>query len=106
MYLRLTFFQVKPGTMDELRNLYNNEVIPAHKRHKGNRFVHLLERLDAKDEGISVTAWDDKAALDTYEGSGEYERLLDKFRTFFAGEPQLRAYEVTASSEPLLLRIF
>jgi len=106
MYLRLTFFQVKPDSMDELRNLYNNEVIPAHKRHKGNRFVHLLERLDAPDEGISVTAWDDKAALDTYEDSGEYERLLDKFRNFFSGEPQLRAYEVTASSEPLLLRIF
>lgn len=106
MYLRLTFFQVKPGAMDELRNLYNNEVIPAHKRHKGNRFVHLLERLDARDEGISVTAWDDKVALDAYEGSGEYERRLNKFRKFFAEEPQLRAYEVTASSEPLLLRIF
>jgi len=31
MYVRMTFFNVKPGKMDELRNLYVNEVIPAHK---------------------------------------------------------------------------
>ena len=106
MYLRLTFFKVKSGEMDGLRNLYNNEVIPGHKRHEGNRFVHLLERLDAPDEGISVTAWDDQPALDAYEDSGEYQRVLDTFRSFFDGEPKLQAYQVTASSEPLLLRIF
>jgi quinol monooxygenase YgiN len=106
MYLRLTFFKAKPGIMEELRNLYNNEVIPTHKKNQGNRFVHLLGRLDAPDEGISVTAWDTQADLDAYERSGVYERLLDKFRAFFDGEPELRAYEVTASSEPLLLRIF
>lgn len=106
MYLRMTFFKVKQETMDELRNLYNNEVIPAHKNHKGNRFVHLLERLDAPNEGISVTAWDNKADLDAYEKSGDYERILAKFEQFFDGEPRLQAYEVTASSEPILLRIF
>ena len=106
MYLRMTFFTVNQGDMDGLRDLYTNEVIPAHKRHKGNRFVHLLERLDAPNEGVSVTAWDDKAALDAFEGSGEYERRLDTFRPFFADEPRLQAYELTASSEPLLLRIF
>jgi len=106
MYLRLTFFRVQEGEMEEVRNLYNNEVIPAHARHKGNRFVHLLERLDAPGEGISVTAWDDKGSLDAYEGSGEYERLLDKFRKYFVEEPELQAYQITASSEPLLLRIF
>ena len=106
MYLRLTFFKVNSGDMEDLRNLYNNEVIPTHKKQAGNRFVHLLERLDTPDEGISVTAWDDKAALDAYEDSGVYERLLDKFRRYFAEEPELRAYQVTASSEPLLLRIF
>ena len=48
MYVRMTFFKVKPGKMDELRNLYVNEVIPAHKNNKGIRFVHLLEGLDSQ----------------------------------------------------------
>ncbi|MBA7693887.1 hypothetical protein ES703_102483 [subsurface metagenome] len=106
MYIRMTFFKVKPGKMDELRNLYLNEVIPVHKGHKGIRFVHLLEGLDYKDEGVSVTAWDTKADVEAYERSGDYENLLDKFKEIFADEPVLKSYEVTASSEPLLLRIF
>lgn len=106
MYVRMTFFKVKPGKMDALRNLYVNEVIPAHKDNKGIRFVHLLEALDAKDEGISVTAWDTRGDLETYEKSGEYQRTVAKFKEMFEGEPVLRSYEVTASSEPLILRIF
>jgi hypothetical protein len=35
MFLRLTFFKVKSGKMDELRQLYINVVIPAHKNHSG-----------------------------------------------------------------------
>ena len=58
MYVRMTFFKVKLGKMDELRNIYVNHVIPAHKEHKGIRFVHLFEGTDAADEGISLTAWD------------------------------------------------
>ncbi|GAB4273048.1 MAG: hypothetical protein Kow0092_28350 [Deferrisomatales bacterium] len=92
--------------MEGLRNLYNEEVIPAHKGHKGIRFVHLLECLDRPNEGISVTAWDTRADVEAYEKSGDYERILAKFRGFFDGEPRLEAYEVTASSEPILLRIF
>jgi hypothetical protein len=44
----MTFFKVKPGKMDELPNVYVNEVIPAHKEHKGIRFVHLLEALERR----------------------------------------------------------
>ena len=36
MYLRLTFFKVNSGDMEDLRNLYNNEVIPTHKKQAGN----------------------------------------------------------------------
>jgi len=102
----MTFFKVKEGRMEELRDLYNREVIPAHKNHKGNRFVHLLECLESSSEAISVTAWDTKADLDTYEKSGDYERLVGMFKEMYSSEPYLKSYEVTASSEPILLRIF
>ena len=106
MYVRLTFFELHRGKMAELRELYNREVIPAHKDHKGIRFVHLLECLEKPDEGISVTAWDTKADLDAYEKSGDYERLIGLFADMYSGAPSLRSFEVTASSEPILLRIF
>jgi heme-degrading monooxygenase HmoA len=106
MYVRMTFFKVKEGKMDALRELYNEEVIPAHKKHKGIRFVHLLESMEDKNEGISVTAWDMKADVDSYEKSGDYERLIGMFNAMYQDRPSLKSYEVTASSEPILLRIF
>ena len=106
MYVRMTFFKVKNGKMSALRDLYNKEVISAHKNHKGVRFVNLLESLDDKNAGISVTAWDTKADLDAYEASGDYERLRGLFIEMYEGMPALTSYEVTASSEPILLRIF
>ena len=106
MYVRMTLFKVKEGRMPDLRDLYNKEVIPAHKNHKGIRFVHLLECLEDTNEGISVTAWDTKADLDTYEKSGDYEKLVGLFGHMYSGQPSLKSYEVTASSEPILLRIF
>lgn len=106
MYVRMTLFRLKTGKMSELRELYNKEVLSAHKGHKGIRFVHLLESLDERGEGISVTAWDTKADVEAYERSGEYEKLVAKFKDMYAEEPRLKSYEVTASSEPILLRIF
>ena len=106
MYVRMTFFKLRQGKMQELRDLYNKEVVSAHKGHKGIRFVHLLESLDNKDEGISLTAWDTRADLEAYEKSGEYERLVAKFKNMYAEEPLLKSYEVTASSEPIILRLF
>ena len=106
MYVRMTFFNVKQGKMDDLRNIYNKQVIPAHKTHKGIRFVHLLERMDTPNEGISITAWDTKADVEAYEKSGEYEKFVAMFTEMYTGEPLLKSYEITASSDPILLRIF
>jgi len=106
MYVRMTLFKLKTGKMAELRELYNKEVVSAHKGHKGIRFVHLLESLDNEDEGISITAWDTKADVEAYEKSGEYEKLVTKFKNMYAEEPLLKSYEVTASSDPIILRIF
>ncbi len=106
MYVRMTFFKLKSGKMQELRELYNKEVVSAHKGHKGIRFVHLLESLDNKDQGISLTAWDTRADLEAYEKSGDYEKLVAKFKDMYAAEPVLQSYEVTASSDPIILRLF
>jgi len=106
MYVRMTLFKLKPGKMQDLRELYNKEVVSAHKGHKGIRFVHLLESLDDKDEGISLTAWDTRADLEAYEKSGDYEKLVAKFKEMYAEEPLLKSYEVTASSDPIILRLF
>lgn len=106
MYVRMTFIKIKSGRMEALKSLYNEQVIPTMQKQKGVRFVHLLECLENREEGISVTAWDTKADLDAYEKSGVYEGLIERFKDFYGAPPVLKSYEVTASSEPILLRIF
>ena len=106
MYIRMTFFKLKPGNRDAARAIYNKEVIPAHKGRKGLRFVHLLESLDNEDEAITVTAWDTKADTEAYEKSGDYHKSIAGVKDMFTEEPVVKSYEVTASSEPLILRIF
>ena len=106
MYIRMTFVQLKPDKKEAARKLYNNEVIPAHKDRQGLRFVHLMESMDNRDEGITVTAWDTREDALAYEKSGDYQKQISKFKDFIEGEPELKSYQITASSEPLLLRIF
>ncbi|OPY80471.1 MAG: hypothetical protein A4E65_01462 [Syntrophorhabdus sp. PtaU1.Bin153] len=70
MCVRMTFFKAKPGRMDHLRNICVNDVIPPRKGHKGIRFVHVFERMDAVDEGISVTARDTRGIWRLTKGAG------------------------------------
>ena len=102
----MTFVKLKAGKRDAARKLYNDMVIPSHSDRKGLRFVHLLESMDNAEEGIAVTAWDSRADAESYEKSGDYQTMVDKFKEMFEGEPELKSYQITVSSEPLLLRIF
>ncbi len=106
MYIRMTFVRLKANKKEAARKLYDNEVIPTHKGRKGLRFVHLLESIDNKDEGIAVTAWDTEEDALSYEKAGDYQKQVRKFKDLIEGEPELKSYQITASSEPLLLRIF
>lgn len=106
MYIRMTFVNLKPGKKEAARKLYNDEVIPAHKGRKGLRFVHLMESMDEAGGEIAITAWDTKEDVAAYEKSGDYEIQLGKFKEMITGEPVLKSYQISASSEPLLLRIF
>lgn len=106
MILRMTFVRLRPEKKEAARKLYNEEVIPAHRNHKGIRYVHLLESMDDEHEGVTVTSWDSIQDAQAYERSGDYGKLVSKFKGLIEGEPLLKTYQVTASSEPLILRIF
>ncbi len=106
MFIRMTFVRFKPGTMPDVQALYNDVVIPKMKEQPGLRFVHFLEQVDDRDAGISIAAWDNAQAAQDYERSGVYPQLLAQFEQWYAAPPELRSYDVTVSSDPILLRIF
>jgi hypothetical protein len=105
MYVRMTLLKAKPGRMGHLRNVCVNDVVPACKGHMGIRFVHLFERMDATDEDMSVTAGC-RRDLEACERNGAYQRIPVLLGEVLTGALTLKPYEVTASSEPMILRIF
>jgi quinol monooxygenase YgiN len=94
MWIRLIEVNVQPGKLEEARKIYNEEIVPVVKRHKGNIDVYLMESLDRENQVISFTSWESQADGDAYEGSGAYVQNVNKVKHAFAGMPTLWSYEV------------
>lgn len=91
MVVRLTHFKVSAEHIDEVKKIYNGEVVAELKKQKGNTNVMLLEPIDGSGEFISVTAWENKVDADTYESSGKYKELVGKISGLI-GQPVLKSY--------------
>ncbi len=92
MIVRLTHLKVSSDNTEEVKNIYNREVIPEVKKQKGNANVMLLEPVDGSGEFISLTAWDSKADADAYESSGTYRKLVAKLDGKISGTASLKIY--------------
>lgn len=92
MIARLTFFAVNQKDVEELKRIYNQEIIPVIKTQKGFLGAWMLEPENPKEEFISLTEWVSKADADAYETSGTYKQLVDKVKDKFKGEPKLKVY--------------
>ena len=91
MVVRLTHFKVSAENTDEVKKIYNGEVVPELKKQQGNTNVMLLEPTDGSGEFISLTVWDNKANADAYEGSGKYKELVGKIKDVI-GNTVLKTY--------------
>ena len=96
MFVRMTFTQSDPDSLEAVRALYyRDEIRGVLERQEGHRFhYHLLESVDVPGESISVSAWDRREDAEAYERSGAYEDLVAKFRNFYTEPERLASYEV------------
>ena len=106
MYIRMVFMKLTEGKMDGFRKIYLSDIIPTVRKHNGSRYVHLLECREDETGCISVTTWDTKENFEAYLKSGDFKKSSQKYSPMFAEDPIEKSYEVTASSEPLILRMF
>ena len=90
MVVRLTHFNVSADQSEEVKKIYNQEVVPELKKQKGHVNVMLLEPVDST-EFISLTAWENKADAEAYESSGKYKELVGKIKGLI-GKPVLKVY--------------
>jgi len=84
MYLRIVSVKIQPGKMEEFKQIYKEEIIPALRDVKGCRYAYSTESIEEKNEAISVTIWDSKEDAYEYERSGLFDELTDKLKHTFA----------------------
>jgi len=94
MYLRLVTVNVQPDKLEDVREMVNGEVNSILKAQKGFRLHYLLESDENPGEIISATGWESKEVAESYEQSGTYEQLKEKFQQWFTSTPELKTYEV------------
>jgi len=84
LYIRIVSVKVQSGKLNEFKELFHNQVIPALKSTKGCRHIFLTQSIQESDEFISVTIWDSERDADLYESSGKFSELVSKLKQTFS----------------------
>lgn len=84
MYMRIVSVIIKPEKLDEFKQLYRDEIIPALRAVKGCRYAYLSESIKEANEVFSVTIWDSKNDAENYESSGLFDELKEKVKHTFS----------------------
>jgi heme-degrading monooxygenase HmoA len=103
MFARLTFLSIQPESIEDLKRIYNDEVVPVVKNQKGNIGVWLLEPTNSADDYISLTEWASEADANAYESSGTYRTLVDKLKDKYKNKPVLKTYNVVETKVPVAM---
>lgn len=94
MWVRIIELDIQRDKMDELRKIYNVEIVPVVRSWKGNIDVFMMESQDRPGQVMSFSSWESQEDGDAYERSGTYVNMVNKVKHTFNGTPTLWSYEV------------
>ena len=94
MFVRQGSFEVVPGKLAELREIYARDCLPIVRAAPGNLDVYLMEPADEQGPIVACTIWKTEADAVAYDASGTAKEVVGKVKAFFAGPPALRSYRV------------
>jgi heme-degrading monooxygenase HmoA len=100
MFIRFTFCKFVPGHIREVRKIFNEEIVPAVRRQKGNLRIRLLEPTDKSNDFISISEWKTREDANAYESGGSYSKLIARLESFFIKPPELKTYSVEEAPVP------
>lgn len=84
MFVRIVNAKIKDGSLPELRQIYNEQLIPALKATDGCLYAYLTENMHYNQEVISLTIWENKIFAEEYEKTGQFSKLVDKVKHTFS----------------------
>ncbi len=92
MYMRFVQLRIKPEQLDELRIVYERDIIPALQKVDGCLFASLIHAAGHEDECISMTLWEHPRKAEAYEKGGVYAALLEHISGYLADSSEWRVH--------------
>lgn len=89
-FLRIVSLHLKPGKLEEYKQRYQRDIVPALLATRGCQFSCLSTPTDDSLEAISVTLWNSRADAEEYERTGTFDRLLKGISHTLSDLSQLR----------------
>lgn len=90
MFMRLVQMSVDPDKIVEFEKVYESTIIPALQCTPGCMYAALVQSVEDKNEGISITFWNRQEDALAYERSGKYGELVEAARPFFSKSSEWR----------------
>src|SRR3954447_3653547 len=92
MSLRLTYLQVKPGKIEELRERWNNQVLTEVRTTPGHHSSHIMEDMVDRRNAIGWIVWDEPEIAEAYEQGAAYRSHVNLVNDLLDAEPYIRHY--------------
>ncbi len=112
LLLRIITVKLKPDKIKDFRMIYQTEIIPVFKQTTGCRYASFSENVLEKNEVMCLTIWDSKKAIDVFESTDAFRRMMKRIEHTFSGLYHWkRSVEMgmggrTVTSEDLNLEIY
>ncbi len=97
MYTRVLTLQVQAGKLDELKDIFENAVVPEVKKAEGFVSLTLLENRKM-NKALMMSTWASEATMGASDKSGLLQAAIAKFSACLTAPPVREVYEVSAQS--------
>jgi heme-degrading monooxygenase HmoA len=98
MFMRLLQVRVNPDKIFDLERTYERIVLPELQKVRGCLYAGLVQSLEDKSDGMSLTMWESQGDAAAYEKSGKYEELVNATRSYFSDSSEW-TMQLTANLE-------
>ncbi len=101
MYLRMVWGRLKPDSWEGYERFFRERTIPQTRNFPGLQGRLLLRGVDGEEEGVSLTVWDTRENLESYENSDLRKSLAQEIQenyatswSYITGEYWVKTFEI------------
>jgi heme-degrading monooxygenase HmoA len=97
MFTRIVELTTKPGKIEQLSNIINDDVLPILKKQRG--FVDEVVLISDKEDNrvLGLSFWNTREDAEQYRRA-EYPKVLEMLRSLLDAEPVIRTFDVHTST--------